>query len=211
MTDNEFIYSYLDGERPLHPHRLEIPADDVLDASEAEFDQLVAGAHVVPLWRRLMRAAAVVAVVLVVGAGLWQTVMHLNNQPSCIGEQPLPNMPIAEAAVAADSTARLVASTETEERPATPPRQAPARQRTRQTAKGPALTTAADSLDYYLTLLEQQVGKCTDEDCLAKMGELMQADERIRMLIERVAKQHVESAYMQIEVLVDSTDAETAL
>ena len=66
------------------------------------------------------------------------------------------------------------------------------------------LTNAADSLYYYLTQLENQMGDCRDSTCLAELTGLMQADERIKSLVNKIIHKQVESAYQE-EYLVDTT------
>ena len=60
------LEQYLEGKVPLHPERLGLPAEEELDAAEAEFDRIVAAkrkpARLIPLWPW---AAAVAAVVIV--------------------------------------------------------------------------------------------------------------------------------------------------
>lgn len=68
----------------------------------------------------------------------------------------------------------------------------------------PQLTNAADSLYYYLTQLENQMGDCRDSTCLAELGNLIQADERIKTLVNKIIHKQVETAYQE-EYLVDTT------
>ena len=66
------------------------------------------------------------------------------------------------------------------------------------------LTNTADSLAYYLTRLENQMGDCRDSTCLAHLSELMRADERIKGLVNKIIHKQVETAYQE-EYLVDTT------
>ena len=66
------------------------------------------------------------------------------------------------------------------------------------------LATTADSLYYYLTELENQMGDCRDSTCLAELGNLMRADERIKGLVQKIIHKQVETAYQE-EYLVDTT------
>ena len=68
----------------------------------------------------------------------------------------------------------------------------------------PRLTNAADSLYYYLTQLENQMGECRDSTCFAELGNLMRADERIKGLVNKIIHKQVETAYQE-EYLVDTT------
>ena len=68
----------------------------------------------------------------------------------------------------------------------------------------PVLASAADSLYYYLTLLENQMGDCRDSTCLAELTGLMRADERIKNLVNKIINKQVETAYQE-EYLVDTT------
>ena len=65
------------------------------------------------------------------------------------------------------------------------------------------LTNTADSLAYYLTRLENQMGDCRDSTCLAHLSELMRADERIKGLVNKIIHKQVETAYQE-EYLVDT-------
>ena len=64
--------------------------------------------------------------------------------------------------------------------------------------------SAADSLYYYLTQLENQMGDCRDSSCLAELTGLMRADERIKDLVNKIIHKQVETAYQE-EYLVDTT------
>jgi len=68
----------------------------------------------------------------------------------------------------------------------------------------PRLTTTADSLYYYLTQLENQMGECRDSTCLAELGNLIRADERIKGLVNKIIHKEVETAFQE-EYLVDTT------
>lgn len=66
------------------------------------------------------------------------------------------------------------------------------------------LATTADSLAYYLTKLENQMGDCRDSVCLAHLSQLMRADDRIKTLVNKIIHKQVETAYQE-EMLVDTT------
>lgn len=66
------------------------------------------------------------------------------------------------------------------------------------------LSTTADSLYYYLTQLENEMGECRDSTCLAELTGLMRADERIKGLVNKIIHKQVETAYKE-EYLVDTT------
>ena len=66
------------------------------------------------------------------------------------------------------------------------------------------LTTTADSLAYYLTKLENQMGDCRDSVCLAHLSQLMRADDRIKTLVNKIIHKQVETVYQE-EMLVDTT------
>ena len=68
----------------------------------------------------------------------------------------------------------------------------------------PRLLNTADSLYYYLAKLENQMGECRDSVCLAELGNLMRADERIKGLVNKIIHKQVETAYQE-EYLVDTT------
>lgn len=71
-------------------------------------------------------------------------------------------------------------------------------------AEAPVLADVADSLYYYLTQLENQMGDCRDSSCLAELTGLMRADERIKSLVNKIIHRQVETAYKE-EYLVDTT------
>ena len=71
-------------------------------------------------------------------------------------------------------------------------------------AETPVLADVADSLYYYLTQLENQMGDCRDSSCLAELTGLMRADERIKSLVNKIIHRQVETAYKE-EYLVDTT------
>ena len=64
--------------------------------------------------------------------------------------------------------------------------------------------STADSLYYYLTQLENEMGECRDSTCLAELTGLMRADERIKNLVNKIIHKQVETAYKE-EYLVDTT------
>ena len=66
------------------------------------------------------------------------------------------------------------------------------------------LADTADSLAYYLTRLEKQMGDCRDSSCLAQLSELIRADDRIKTLVNKIIHKQVETAYQE-EYLVDTT------
>jgi len=68
----------------------------------------------------------------------------------------------------------------------------------------PQLLNAADSLYYYLTQLENQMGDCRDSACLAELTGLMRADERIKDLVNKIIHKQVETVFQE-EYLVDTT------
>ena len=70
--------------------------------------------------------------------------------------------------------------------------------------EAPILATAADSLEYYLTRLEEEMGDCSDSACLARLAELVRADERLNRLVEKLLHRQVEQA-AQFEIMIDST------
>ena len=71
------LENYLSAQEPLFPALLDLPSDGELDASEAEFDRIVAERK--PLRHTLLHwwpVAAAAAVVAVVGFGLYELVLH---------------------------------------------------------------------------------------------------------------------------------------
>ena len=89
-------------------------------------------------------------------------------------------------------------------RPNKPQQQLAAASETSATDSTPRLTTTADSLYYYLTQLENQMGDCRDSTCLAELGNLMRANEHIKGLVNKILHKEIETAFQE-EYLVDTT------
>ena len=213
MKNEQFLEQYLSGKAPLHADRLKLPAEEELDVAEAEFDRKVAArkrpARLISFWPWVGTAVAAGVLLLIV----------LN-----IGQHQPKQQPIVAETVEQNASQPIVEEKEVEpqEPSETPkanepnkphklnevhkpqPQQLAAVTTTYAADSTPRLTNAADSLYYYLTQLENQMGECRDSTCLAELGNLMRADERIKGLVNKIIHKQVETAYQE-EYLVDTT------
>ncbi len=120
-------------------------------------------------------------------------------QPA-LNNQITQNNQISQSPQKTPITQRTPNTPSNQKTPTTP--KAPAPQAS--SAHEPVLASAADSLYYYLTLLENQMGDCRDSTCLAELTGLIRADERIKDLVNKIIHKQVETAYKE-EYLVDTT------
>ena len=168
------------------------------------------------LWRgrgRLMWLSAAAVLIAVVGLFTWrsitsepQTQLAETTTEPVVGEVPKSEPPITQTSPSTQITQntpitqnnqRTPSPQNTQITPITPTPQA-------LSAPEPKLLDAADSLYYYLTQLENQMGDCRDSTCLAELTGLMRADERIKDLVNKIIHKQVETAYQE-EYLVDTT------
>ena len=232
MDKKLLIDSYLQGKRPIEHETWSLPSESELDRDEALYDALLAERRKASLlnrkrWGWLLAAAAVVVAVLTLVT--WKSFMP-SPQPQLVAEENTTRREVNHDTsksqaqhVEKSNTTRQVEKHSTVElqtphaKMADAARDVPHR-RTRRlqasqpapapepqaTASAPVLSTAADSLYYYLTQLENQMGDCRDSTCLAELTGLMRADERIKGLVNKIIHKQVETAYQE-EYLVDTT------
>ncbi len=232
MDKRRLIDEYLEGKHPIEEEKWELPSEDELDRDEALFDALLAERRKVPLQTsprggRLWVAAAVL--IAAVALFTWKSFMP-NPQTQLVAEEnatrpeakrdtsrsqtrhvPLSNATrrLEEHDVSTSESSheklakftREVDKVRTGSLKTSPQNSAEASQPAAPTL---VLNDAADSLYYYLTILEDQMGDCQDSACLAELTDLMRADERIRDLVNKIVHQQVETAYKE-EYLVDTT------
>ena len=218
MNKKLLIDDYLQGKHPIEHDSWELPTEGELDRDEALYDALLEEREKTPLhtgrgwgW---VSVAAVLAIVFALFTWKSQTSESLPPTLEKTAESVVLK-DTAQAPVAiANATRRddqRHASRLQEPRIArrTPTNQntlnTPIAQNTQEPSTAePQLLHAADSLYYYLTQLENQMGDCRDSTCLAELTGLMRADERIKDLVNKIIHKQVETAYQE-EYLVDTT------
>ena len=218
MKNEQFLEQYLSGKAPLHADRLKLPAEEELDVAEAEFDRKVAArkrpARLISFWPWVGTAVAA-GVLLLIAFNIGQ---HQPKQQPIVAEtveQSIPQPIVEEKKVEPQEPNEVTKANEPNKpnkpnrlnevhKPQPQPQQLAAVTTTSAVDFTPRLTNAADSLYYYLTQLENQMGECRDSTCLAELGNLMRADERIKGLVNKIIHKQVETAYQE-EYLVDTT------
>ena len=232
MDKKLLIDQYLQGKHPIDGESWELPTADELDRDEALYDALLAERpSKSPLkgdftsilrggrtgsWGQLGRWAlgAAAAVVLVAALFTWKSFKPQNpsQQVKTTAKlAPQENTPKAVEKCTVEETPTLHGG-----KPNAPRRKARrptmhfdtpqpvVAEAVSKSTDTVVLTNAADSLYYYLTILENQMGDCRDSTCLAELTGLMKADERIKSLVNKIIHKQVESAYQE-EYLVDTT------
>ena len=217
MDKRLLIDQYLQGRHPIEQKSWELPTADELDRDEALYDALLEERKHSPLlWRGRGRLwvsiAAVLAIVFALFTWKFITPQAPTQQPVQTAELDVPedtpsdtsklgtpNSPTRHVKLA--NTTRLVGQLDVASLKTKQPVLA---ETAPQESDSVVLANAADSLYYYLTQLEDQMGDCRDSTCFAELGNLMRADERIKDLINKVIHRQVETAYQE-EYLVDTT------
>lgn len=217
MDKKLLIDSYLEGKHPIEQEKWELPTESELDRDEALFDALLAEKRNGPRFTRSMgKALLAIAAVLIAVVALFTWWNFKPQQPTQLAEktekpveQKDTTKVIEKDNVDKSQTKHVKLANLTREvdkvnvpRSKTP-RVKPAEEPQPQT-EAVVLASAADSLYYYLTLLENQMGDCRDSSCLAELTGLMRADERIKDLVNKIINKQVETAYQE-EYLVDTT------
>ena len=217
MDKKLLIDSYLEGKHPIEQEKWELPTDDELDRDEALFDTLLdEKKNKTPLLRGRGWGWVSAAAVLIAAVALFTWWNFKPQQPTQLAEKT--EEPVEQKDASKVIEKRDVVKTQTSNVTiANVKRDNRKRQTSRlessqptiadkvQTAsETPVLTNTADSLYYYLTLLENQMGDCRDSTCLAELTGLMRADERIKDLVNKIINKQVETAYKE-EYLVDTT------
>lgn len=232
MDKNQFIDEYLNGKRPIEQEKWELPSESELDQDEALFDALLAQNQKAPLLTRRFRggllAAAAVLIAAVALFAWWD--FKPQGQPQLaetkevpveqkdtikVIEKPHESKSQSSHEKSANFTREVskvhtrslkTAQVTSAEEKASPPTPLHGEGRKEASLLGGRLEggSAADSLNYYLTQLEKQMGDCSDNTCLAELTDLMRADERIKDLVNKIIHKQVETAYQE-EYLVDTT------
>ena len=217
MDKKLLIDSYLEGKHPIEQQKWELPSDNELDRDEALFDTLMDEKKNGPRFTKSMgKALLAIAAVLIAVVALFTWWNFKPQQPTQLAEKT--EEPVEQKDASKVIEKRDVVKTQTSNVTiANVKRDNRKRQTSRlessqptiadkvQTAsETPVLTNTADSLYYYLTLLENQMGDCRDSSCLAELTGLMRADERIKNLVNKIINKQVETAYQE-EYLVDTT------
>ena len=217
MDKKLLIDSYLEGKHPIDQEKWELPTDIELDRDEALFDALLdEKKNKTPLLRGRGWGWVSAAAVLIAAIALFTWWNFKPQQPTQLAEKT--EEPVEQKDASKVIEKRDVVKTQTSNVTiANVKRDNRKRQTSRlessqptiadkvQTAsETPVLTNTADSLYYYLTQLENQMGDCRDSTCLAELTGLMRADERIKDLVNKIINKQVETAYKE-EYLVDTT------
>lgn len=212
MNKHDYINDYLAGKHPVEQEQWKLPTADELDRDEVLFDQLLAERKKKSPLRKnrimLLSMAAAAAVTAVVVLFNWNEDLpqtQFQRVPIVTANAPKEDAPCdtVRLSVPKLSTRRVVVADEARQngrRKATLPSPDA---KSQQESDTPVLANAADSLYYYLTLLEKQVGNCQDSSCIAEMTRLMRDDERIKCLVDKIVNKQVENPYKE-EYLVDS-------
>ena len=217
MDKKLLIDEYLQGKHPIEGKKWELPTESELDRDEALFEALLEERktpkrHILPIALRWVSVAAVLLAVLALFT--WKN-FKPKNQPQLAEktEEIVPQKDttkvIEKDNVVKTQTQHVKIANVTREVGQLNTRRLKSSQPTiadeaKTSTETPVLANAADSLYYYLTQLENQMGDCRDSTCLAELGNLMQADERIKGLVNKIIHKQVETAYQE-EYLVDTT------
>ena len=225
MDKKLLIDSYLEGKHPIEQKKWELPTESELNRDEALFDALLAEKRNAPRFTKSMgKALLAIAAVLIAVVALFTWWNFKPQQPTQLAEtttKPLvKEVPPSEPQAAQPALNNQITQNNqisqspqktpiTQKTPNTPsPQKTLITQKTptpqASSAHEPVLASAADSLYYYLTQLENQMGDCRDSTCLAELTGLMRADERIKDLVNKIIHKQVETAYKE-EYLVDTT------
>lgn len=232
MDKNQFIDEYLNGKRPIEQDKWRLPSESELDQDEALFDALLAQNPKAPLLARRFRegllAAAAVLIAAVALFAWWdfkpqgqrqlaetkevpveqkdtiKVIEKLHESKSQSSHEKSANFTreVSKVHTRSSKTAQVTSA----EEKASPPTPLHGEGRKEASLLGGRLEggSAADSLNYYLTQLEKQMGDCSDNTCLAELTDLMRADERIKDLVNKIIHKQVETAYQE-EYLIDTT------
>ena len=214
---DSFLDDYLQGKHPIEQEKWELPTESELDRDEALFDALLDEKKNGPRFTRSMgKALLAIAAVLIAVVALFTWWNFKPQQPTQLAEKTekpveqkdTPKV-IEKDNVDKSQTKHVKLANLTREvdkdhvSHSKTPRVTSAEEPQPQT-EAVVLASAADSLYYYLTQLENQMGDCRDSTCLAELTGLMRADERIKDLVNKIIHKQVETAYQE-EYLVDTT------
>ena len=212
-----FLDDYLQGKHPIEQEKWELPTESELDRDEALFDALLDEKRNGPRFTRSMgKALLAIAAVLIAVVALFTWWNFKPQRPTQLAEktekpveQKDTTKVIEEDGVDKSQTKHVKLANATRDvskdhvSHSKTPRVTSAEEPQPQT-EAVVLASAADSLYYDLTQLENQMGDCRDSTCLAELTGLMRADERIKDLVNKIIHKQVETAYQE-EYLVDTT------
>ncbi|MBQ6192517.1 MAG: hypothetical protein IJK51_09490 [Bacteroidaceae bacterium] len=221
---DSFLDDYLQGKHPIEQKKWELPTDDELDRDEALFDALLASRQSSPkasggsplLRRGRGRLFWSIAAVLIAVVALFTWWNFKPQQPTQLAEKTekpveLKDTPkviekdnVDESQTKHVKLANLTREVDEVSVPRSKATRVKPAEEPQPQTEAVVLASAADSLYYYLTQLENQMGDCRDSSCLAELTGLMRADERIKDLVNKIINKQVETAYQE-EYLVDTT------
>ena len=232
MDKKLLIDSYLQGKRPIEHETWNLPSESELDRDEALFDALLDEKKNGPRFTKSMgKALLAIAAVLIAVVALFTWWNFKPQQPTQLAEKTEKPVELKDSTKVIEKDnvdksqtkhvklanltrevdkVNVPRSKTTQVKPAeekaSPPTPLHGEGRKEASLLGGKLEggSAADSLYYYLTQLENQMGDCRDSTCLPELTGLMRADERIKDLVNKIIHKQVETAYKE-EYLVDTT------
>ena len=217
MNKKLLIDEYLQGRHPIGQEKWEHPTESELDRDEALYDAILAEKkNRTPLlrWKGWGWISAAAVLVAVLALFTWKS-FKPESQPQLAEkkEELVPQKDttkvIEKDNVVKSLTTHVMLANDTRDVGQRHTRRLKSSQPTiadepQTSTETPALANAADSLYYYLTILENQMGDCRDSTCLAELTGLMKADERIKDLVNKIIHKQVETVFQE-EYLVDTT------
>ena len=217
MNKKLLIDEYLQGRHPIGQEKWEQPTESELDRDEALYDAILAEKkNRTPLlrWKGWGWISAAAVLVAVLALFTWKS-FKPESQPQLAEkkEELVPQKDttkvIEKDNVVKSLTTHVMLANDTRDVGQRHTRRLKSSQPTiadepQTSTETPALANAADSLYYYLTILENQMGDCRDSTCLAELTGLMKADERIKDLVNKIIHKQVETVFQE-EYLVDTT------
>ena len=220
MDKNYLINEYLQGKHPIEGESWDLPTASELEKDEALYDALIAERRAskqrkLPIALRWITPGIAACILLLIGFSLLMKKEDSANENPVVTEvveqetveqnvmEPVPQV-IPEYEVEEPQKPQEPNKLQESPRPHKPQHQLAAVNQASSADSEPRLLNTADSLYYYLTQLENQMGECRDSSCFAELGNLMQADERIKGLVNKIIHKKVETAYKE-EYLVDTT------
>ncbi|MBQ6226216.1 MAG: hypothetical protein IJJ73_07955 [Bacteroidaceae bacterium] len=217
MDKKLLIDSYLEGKHPIEQEKWELPSESELDRDEALYDEILAEKkNKTPLLRGRGWGWVSAAAVLIAAVALFTWWNFKPQQPTQLAEKTEEPVELKDATkviekrdvVKTQTSNVTIVNVKRDNRKRQTSRlessQPTIADKVQTASETPVLTNTADSLYYYLTLLENQMGDCRDSTCLAELTGLMRADERIKDLVNKIINKQVETAYQE-EYLVDTT------
>ena len=214
---DSFLDDYLQGKHPIEQEKWELPTESELDRDEALFDALLAEKRNGPRFTRSMgKALLAIAAVLIAVVALFTWWNFKPQQPTQLAEKTekpveqkdtpkvIEEDDVDESQTKHVKLANLTREVDKVSVPRSKTTQVKPAEEPQPQTEAVVLASAADSLYYYLTQLENQMGDCRDSACLAELTGLMRADERIKDLVNKIIHKQVETAYQE-EYLVDTT------